>query len=322
MSDDKSSPRRKADKDALADLLQSQPTPLRPPPQLLERSRLPLDDVDLHRRTTRPLTTPRRPLPEPLKREFAEPAPSVTPLVEKSIDLHRARTMLAHETYRHASRQPLFSNLVLGQPWQLALIALISIAIILFTQSRESNILSNFLNRSVSNTQQAIPSLPIAPPGEHSLLLNGPPKITASLIDTVLAKYGSPAAGTGSIWIEMGQRYNIDPAYALAFFIHESSAGTNTGWAGLKPDGSTTHNIGNIICAGYATCFHGFRDYPSWSAGIEDWYKLITQEYVQGRGFFTLEQILPVYCPVADGCVTSDYVKIVNTMVDEWTQHK
>ena len=51
-----------------------------------------------------------------------------------------------------------------------------------------------------------------------------------------------------------------------------------------KPGGATTHNVGNIICAGYATCYGRFRDYDTWSQGIEDWYKLIAREYVDGRG--------------------------------------
>jgi len=154
--------------------------------------------------------------------------------------------------------------------------------------------------------------------GEHSVL--GAPSINAATIDTILSKYGSPAAGTGQAWVKLGQQYGIDPAYAVAFFIHESSAGTNPGWAGIKSDGSTTHNVGNIICAGYATCYGRFRDYASWDEGIADWYKLISSEYVNGRGAASVEQIIPIYAPSSDNNDVPGYINVVVTMVDSWRQ--
>jgi hypothetical protein len=154
--------------------------------------------------------------------------------------------------------------------------------------------------------------------GEHSVL--GAPSINAAAIDVILSKYGSPAAGTGQAWVKLGQQYGIDPAYAVAFFIHESSAGTNPGWAGMKPDGSTTHNVGNIICAGYATCYGRFRDYASWDEGIADWYKLISNEYVSGRGAASVEQIIPIYAPSSDNNDVPGYINVIVSMVDSWHQ--
>jgi hypothetical protein len=164
--------------------------------------------------------------------------------------------------------------------------------------------------------QSALPQLD-TPPGQHSLV--GAPSITAAQIDAVLAKFGSPAAGTGELWVKLGKQYQIDPAYALAFFIHESSAGTNPNWAGLKPGGATTHNVGNIICAGYATCYGRFRDYPDWQTGIADWYRLIHDEYVQGRNLHTLEQIIPVYAPSVENNVPA-YVQAVTNLINSWKQ--
>jgi hypothetical protein len=162
--------------------------------------------------------------------------------------------------------------------------------------------------------QAAVP-VPPAPPGEHSVL--GEPTITAEQIEAILARYGSPAAGTGQIWINKGLEYNIDPAYAMAFFIHESTAGTHPNWAGHKPDGTTTHNVGNIICAGYRTCYGRFRDYPDWQTGIADWYRLIAVEYVEGRGTTTLEQIIPIYAPAFENDVPR-YVNTVESLVNDW----
>jgi hypothetical protein len=86
---------------------------------------------------------------------------------------------------------------------------------------------------------------------------------------------------------------------------------------GRKPDGSTTHNIGNIICAGYPTCYGRFRDYASWEAGIEDWYRLIAVEYVEWRGVHTVEEIVPIYAPVVENDVPA-YINAVNRLVAEW----
>ncbi len=157
--------------------------------------------------------------------------------------------------------------------------------------------------------------LAVHPPGDYDL--RAAPSLNAQQIDQILASYGSPATSTGQIWVTLGQQYGIDPAFAIAFFIHESSAGTNPNWAGVKPGGTTTHNVGNIICAGYATCYGRFRDYPSWEAGIEDWYRLIAVEYIQGRGTVTVQQIIPIYAPSFENNVDG-YIGAVTRMVDTW----
>jgi murein DD-endopeptidase MepM/ murein hydrolase activator NlpD len=167
---------------------------------------------------------------------------------------------------------------------------------------------------NISNMLGASTSAP-NPPGNYNL--RGAPSLNAAQADEILAAYGSPAHGTGRAWVEMGKRYNIDPAFALAFFIHESGAGTNPNWAGLKADGSTTHNVGNIICAGYATCYGRFRDYDSWETGIADWYRLIDVEYIEGRGTNTVAEIIPIYAPAFENDVNG-YVRAVEQLVDGW----
>ncbi len=217
-----------------------------------------------------------------------------------------------------------------GQFLVLLVVALVSMAVIwMFFQSPTTfisphsgsewrdtvgDVMSNLLFNQ--ETESRIASA-IVPAGEHSVV--GEPSINAAAIDTILSKYGSPAAGTGRSWVNLGRQYGIDPAYAVAFFIHESSAGTNPGWAGIKPDGSTTHNVGNIICAGYATCFNRFRDYASWDEGIADWYKLISHEYVNGRGAASVEQIIPIYAPSFENDVNM-YVQTVVMLVEGWRQ--
>lgn len=206
-----------------------------------------------------------------------------------------------------------------GFPWPLLAVCVVSL-VILFLVWRETGTPQICLAPGCTGRTQAIlvnafTNHPPAPDGQHSVL--GPPSISAQQIDRILAEWQSPAAGTGSTWIELGIRYGIDPAYALAFFIHESGAGTAPGWAGRKPDGSTTHNIGNIICAGYKTCYGRFRDYASWTEGIEDWYRLIAVEYVEWRGVHTVEEIIPIYAPAVENNVPV-YIDTVNRLVAEW----
>lgn len=153
-------------------------------------------------------------------------------------------------------------------------------------------------------------------PNDMTLLRS--PSLTAEQIDAILAEYNSPATGTGATFFRLGQQYGIDPAYALAFFIHESSAGTAAGWAGLKPDGSSTHNVGNIICAGYQTCYGRFRDYASWDEGIEDWYRLIATEYIPA-GLTTVELVIPTYAPAFENDVDG-YTNTVSATVAGWRQ--
>jgi Mannosyl-glycoprotein endo-beta-N-acetylglucosaminidase len=270
------------------------------------------------------------------------PAPRVTvgrptapptrhPAAEASADVERAkllniRPLPGRSYYPVATSRPSSLGHFLGNPWLVLLVGMVCLAIFLLASAPARTTFSNFLDRNgipaIANEGNGggISTLAMsAPAGEHSLI--GPPTISAEDVEAVLREYNSPAAGSGRAWIALGQQYGIDPAYALAFFIHESTAGTNPGWAGLKAGGGSTHNIGNIICAGYPTCYGRFRDYASWDEGIEDWYKLIAQEYIQGRSAQTVEQIIPIYAPAFENNVDA-YVNAVVGMVDGWRRQR
>ncbi len=138
--------------------------------------------------------------------------------------------------------------------------------------------------------------------------LRGASSLTVAQIDAILSRYGSPAAGTGAIWFEMGLRYGIDPVYGLSFFNKENSLATDGAHS------ATTYNIGNIVCAGYPTCRGRWRAYPSWREGIEDWFRLIKTSYIDRRGLTTVEQIVPVYAPAFENDV-AQYIQRVNQVV-------
>jgi hypothetical protein len=117
----------------------------------------------------------------------------------------------------------------------------------------------------------------------------GGPSLSASFVNDVLSAAGSPAVGTGQSLYDLSVQYHIDDAYALATFQHESSYG-KYGAA------SVDHSLGNINCAGYATCDGRFRFYATWAQGYADFYRLIVQVYV-AQGRTTIATIIPVYAP-------------------------
>jgi hypothetical protein len=73
----------------------------------------------------------------------------------------------------------------------------------------------------------------------------GQPTVTASFINQVLAYYHSPAQGQGQALYDLGIKYHIDPAFALAFFGHESTFGTQgeaRSISGVLAQGTRTFN--------------------------------------------------------------------------------
>ncbi|HEX2912053.1 MAG TPA: glucosaminidase domain-containing protein [Chloroflexia bacterium] len=154
-------------------------------------------------------------------------------------------------------------------------------------------------------------NLPPVAPGAHGI--EGKPSITVAKIEQVLKQYNSPAAGKGQALYDLGVKYNIDPAFALAFFVHESTAGT-------KGVAVTTKSIGNIrqtANSGFDG-YQGFRKYPTWEAGMEDWYKLIRNLYINGWNLRTVEQIVPKYAPSEDHNNPTVYINNVNSLVASW----
>jgi Mannosyl-glycoprotein endo-beta-N-acetylglucosaminidase len=139
----------------------------------------------------------------------------------------------------------------------------------------------------------------------------GGPSIDVDFIERVLVHYHSPAAGKGQALYDQGLKYGIDPAYALAFFMHESTFGT-------RGVATITHSLGNIRATrGYAQ-YDGYRWYRTWEQGFEDWYRLIANQYVGQWGLSTVDQIIPVYAPNTDHNDEAAYIQSVEHAVDTW----
>jgi hypothetical protein len=117
-----------------------------------------------------------------------------------------------------------------------------------------------------------------AVPAVDDLSLNTGPTYTAADIEALLQEFDSPAAGkgVGEASVEASRETGVDNAYWFWMFVQESTAGTAYGWAGRKGEGDYTANTGNIICAGYATCYGRFRDYQNdWALGTREHIKLL-----------------------------------------------
>lgn len=140
-----------------------------------------------------------------------------------------------------------------------------------------------------------------------SLSLVGSPSISASFIDQVLAKYDSPAKGLGQVFYDEGLKNNVDPAFALGFFRHESGFGRSG-------EAVASLSIGNIRCLPNYKCQDNFAWFSSWAEGIRAWYTLLSGSLYIGSGLTTLSQVVHRYCPGSE----SAYVQSVAGDVQSW----
>jgi len=149
---------------------------------------------------------------------------------------------------------------------------------------------------------------PVNPSGSSVV---GAPSISAEKINNILCNAGSPACGTGQTFYDDGVQYGIDPVFALAFYKHESSFGT-------QGAATQTLSIGNINCTAGYSCIGRFRAYPTWNDGIHDWFKLISDVYINQFHASTVEQVIPHYAPSSDNNDEAAYIASVEADVNSW----
>ncbi len=139
----------------------------------------------------------------------------------------------------------------------------------------------------------------------------GKPTISADFINRVLASYNSPAATKGQALYDLGVKYGIDPAFALAFFMHESSFGT-------QGEAQVSLSLGNLRCIPNFKCQDGYAWFSSWESGFQAWYELIRNLYVSQWSLTTINQIIPRYAPAADNNDEAVYVASVEHAIATW----
>ena len=145
--------------------------------------------------------------------------------------------------------------------------------------------------------------------GPYSVM--GNPSVSADFINQVLAAYHSPATGKGQALYDLGVQYGIDPVFALAFFMHESSFGT-------KGEAVTSLSLGNLRCIPNFRCQDNFAWFTSWEDGFKAWYELIRNLYVAQWDLVTVDQIIPKYAPTADHNDEAGYIGALKHAVDTW----
>jgi hypothetical protein len=70
-----------------------------------------------------------------------------------------------------------------------------------------------------------------------------------------------------------------------------------------------------VLVAG-STCSGRFRWYATWEGGFEDWYRLLTTEYLS-RGLVTVQQSIPVYAPSRENDPGASRAAVMSA-VDPW----
>ncbi len=109
----------------------------------------------------------------------------------------------------------------------------------------------------------------------------------------------------------MGVKYGIDPAFALAFFMHESSFGT-------QGEAQASLSLGNLRCIPNFKCQDGYAWFTTWDDGFQAWYELIRNLYVSQWGLTTVNQIIPKYAPTADNNDEAAYIASVEHAISTW----
>lgn len=137
------------------------------------------------------------------------------------------------------------------------------------------------------------------------------PTISANFINRVLVSYNSPATGKGQALYDLGVKYGIDPAFALAFFMHESSFGT-------QGEAQASLSLGNLRCIPNFKCQDGYAWFTTWEDGFQAWYELIRNLYVSQWGLTTINQIIPKYAPAADNNDEAAYIASVEHAISTW----
>jgi hypothetical protein len=160
-----------------------------------------------------------------------------------------------------------------------------------------------------------------ARPIRGGLLVQAAPRISSAKFAAVLTKFKSPAAERASGLYDICVQEGIDPAVALAFFVHESSDGiaglTKTfdlkNWGNVRsPEDPTLGSAIPIVGRG------NFAKYITWQAGLRDWCKRLKGPKYAGSGLTTVEAITPKYAPSSDNNNPTRYAQAVNETVVSW----
>lgn len=140
-----------------------------------------------------------------------------------------------------------------------------------------------------------------------------PPRITPARFRAVLTAFHSPALPQAAALFAICCQYGLDPAVALAFFVHESSCGTQGRARFTRNWGNLRKGQGNqIINTG------GWAWYAGWEQSLRDWCLLISAKYVHDWHLPTVGLALEKYAPSSDNNDPNGYAATVCRLVRAW----
>ena len=260
-----------------------------------------------------PIAAPSPPLRSPARPKAAQKKPrSPRPEVRTAAQPRRPG-MLAHHSFWL-------------KPWVLCLVGVVVFLSVLLSAGILQRPLANYIynqGQAVYDIQvggdkagsweqdhpmdQQVKIVPQA--GPYAVLHD--PTITVDFINRVLSTYKSPTAGKGQALYDLGAQYGIDPAFALAFFMHESSFGT-------QGEATKSLSLGNLRCIPNHRCADNFAQFDTWEDGFKSWYQLIRNLYIAQWGLTTVDQIIPRYAPQADHNNEAAYIGALKHALDTW----
>ena len=161
-----------------------------------------------------------------------------------------------------------------------------------------------------------------AEPRHVDYAIKSAPTITRERLRTVLgAAPRSPVTDQADQVYNVCQQFGVNPAVALAFFIKESSKGTDgiavqtLNWGNLIRPWDPTRATGQTVRA-YG---HDFPIYKSWLDGLADYCDLITSDRgpFAGEKRHTVRSLIPRYAPPFENN-TALYIQQTVTRITSW----
>lgn len=153
----------------------------------------------------------------------------------------------------------------------------------------------------------------------ETLVVGVLPRITREHFRQILAAAGSPATPEAEACWQAVAAEGVDPLFALAIFWHESRCGTVglVAERGLRNPGATrTSRSGEgepVVVPGRGQ----FWRYPSWEAGFRDLARRLVDpsSVYRQRGACSVEAIIPLWAPAADGNDPASYSAAVRAFL-------
>ena len=134
------------------------------------------------------------------------------------------------------------------------------------------------------------------------------PRIGLSVFTHVLSSAKSPALHEAKGCYDAIVKHGIDPALALAQFAKESSYGVH----GVA---TANHSWGNL--RGYPGGH--FKHYPNWTAGADDYARLLAGPLYAGSSHYTTARTMPYrYAPAADHNAPAAYGQFLVTHIQHY----